>query len=176
MKLLPEESVKGLHRIMITAIWGVGTLLLGTLIVALVGLLLGVSNLTPLGMEGALVVVVLACVVALIVWRRLAPRGAGRQSSWATRVQRNKMAADNAPSATPSIRKDAPTAKSSASKLQIEDAPSAAECKRRFNIQLEAGNFDAAEQIVAEMETRPDESQWCANARRRLQFKRARRN
>lgn len=162
MKLIPDESVQGLRRILVTALWGLGTLLLGTLVIAAVGLLLGVSSLTPLGIWSGLAVLVLACVVTWIVWRQ-APSGGSRRSSWADEIQplppRPLKPRDTRIPTPP------PTA-----------PPTAAEYKRRFNKELEAGNLDAAERIVAEMDPLPGEGDWCANARRRLQFKRARRS
>lgn len=178
MKLIPDESVQGLQRIVITAVWGLGTLLLGTLVIAAIGLLLGVSRLTPLGIGGGLVVLVLAGVVALIVWRRQTPSDGSRQSSWTDMVGRNKIAPDSPPSATPSkvasTRIPKSTAKPTSSTPRVEAGSSAAKYKGQFNRELEAGNFDAAERIVTQMESLPGEDQWCANARRRLQFKRAR--
>ena len=175
MRLIPDDALTGLQRALVTAIWGLGTLLLGTLVIVIIDLLFQVSGHTSLGVWGGAGVVLLAGVVAFITWRRYGrgghdrPRGGGWRDRRPVAVRPPPVPAKPAGTRTP------PPSERATPPTPIDAAHGVAEAKRRFHTALEAGQLDRAEQIVAEIEAFPDEHQWCANARRRIQFARDRR-
>jgi hypothetical protein len=186
MKLIPDDVAENLQRGLVTAIWGIGTLLLGTLVIAILGILFDVSGSTSLGMWGAVMVMVLTGIVALIAWRRYGQISGGWKRNEADKIQAKSKLVEIQPPAERSMRPSmqipspASTLGSGMSIKATRDSGGlrpngVSEYKLRFYAELEAGNFDTAEQIVSEMEALPDESQWCANARRRLSYERARR-
>jgi len=178
MKLIPDDALQGLQRGLVAAIWGIGTLLLGTLVMVSIELLFEVSGHTSLGIGGGMVVVVVACAVALIVWRRHGRDRRGHKrhgvSDWPERER--AVVRPPAKPAKMGTRIPPPAEKPEPHTPAARAPHGVTEAKQRFHAALEAGHFATAEQIVSEIETFPDESQWCANARRRIHFARTRRS
>jgi hypothetical protein len=179
MSLIPDDTLASLQRLLVAAIWGIGTLLLGVLVIVLIELLFQVSGHTSLGLWGGAGVLLLAGAAAFLAWRRYGRKSQGRPPR-GVEAWRDRKSVVVPPPPVPTKqagkRTPPPAQRPSPPLPTAGGTPDVTEAKRRFHTAIEAGQLDRAEQIVAEIEAVPDERQWCANARRRIQFARDRRS
>jgi len=181
MKLFPKESGDEFFDTLIAVLWVIGVLAVGTLIVWLVGLLINVSVQSPLGIGGAVAVVLLAAGVGFGVFlgrRRKRHSGANRQDKRSKqsivddgvaplvgRVSRPKRLAPPQDKAAVARPVDA---------LNPHNPDDLFQLKRQLADSLEMADFDKAESIVLRIEEADGQRDWCQIQRQAIQLKRRR--
>jgi len=172
--LFPDESVRTFQRVFVTALTGLGTILLGTLLIWGITLLINVSKSTVLGYWGVATVLVIAGAAAIFAWR-----GYPRQNEQPTPVSdwETKEPIFVPPPAP--IVDPLPIILHSADEKMHEPRPqstllSESSLKGRFNSMIDNGRLDEAEVILAQSQMMPELKIWHENAQRQLANKRKR--
>lgn len=178
----PDESLKTFQRTLVAALTSLCVILLGTLLIWEVNLLIHVSKPTIFGYWGVAAVVTVAGAVAILAWRRYAHNTKG-QIPPSTSKDNDKLVfipplgsrkeAQIIPPMAP-----APTGKSihddDVDPLRQSGNSSIMDLKRHFDVMLTSNRLDEAEDILAQLQIIPEQSQWCENAQRRYSAKRQR--
>lgn len=180
MKLFSKELADEFYDTLVAVLWVIGILAVGTVIIWLVGFLVNVSVQSPLGIGGAIAVVLLATGVGVAVFfsRR-------RKRDRAVNQQDKRSAQPNGDDGAPVVRRVSrpmrpapPLAKEAVTRpvgaLNPHNPDELFQLKRQFADALEAAQFDKVEQILLRIEEVEDQRDWCQIQREAVQLKRRR--
>lgn len=181
IKLFPKESADELYDAVIAVVWVLGVLAAGTAAIWLIGYLVSVSVQTPLGIGGAVGVVVLAAGVGATVYirkRRRRQNGASRPAARSGQSSKSDSVTPVVERVVRPHRPAPPEASETVARpvevLNPHNPDDVFHLKRQLADAVEAGDFGKAETILQRIEEADGQREWCQVQRQAIQLKRRR--